>query len=88
MRKHNNTYAFSVAGTLATTRMWQPVTLNTTLWVWDNYTLYPGLSGFRGPFNGYTVPVDLREYPHRLRSRQTTGYNALYLDGHVEYKSI
>ena len=88
MRALRNTYAFSIAGTLTTTRVWDPETLKITTWVWDNYTLYPGVSGLRGTFSGHTVPPAIREYPHRLRSTKTEGYNLLYLDGHVEYKSI
>ncbi len=85
MREYGNTYAFSVARMLATRP--EPDRLAMHLCVWDNFTVYPGLSGFRGPFKGYSIPQYLREYPH-VSWMGRRGYNALYLDGHVEYKSF
>jgi prepilin-type N-terminal cleavage/methylation domain-containing protein/prepilin-type processing-associated H-X9-DG protein len=77
MQQHQNTYAFSIANTL---KRRQVIDSRKVLWVWDNYTLYPGLSGFIGPFSSYTIKVADRINPHRRE-----GYNALWLDGHVEY---
>ncbi|WP_145248393.1 DUF1559 family PulG-like putative transporter [Aeoliella mucimassa] len=83
MLLYGNTYAFSVAASL---KKRIPPNPKTSIWVWDNFSLKPGLSGFRGPFSGYTIRSSERVYPHgSLRSR---GYNVLYQDGHVEYKSI
>lgn len=82
---YRNTYAFSIAATLKTRRNWQAEDLRQQVWVWDNTTLYAGLSGFRGPFSGYTIPTAKREYPHRLRASASPLYNTLYLDGHVAY---
>jgi prepilin-type processing-associated H-X9-DG protein len=84
---YRNTYAFSIASALATTRNWQAEEMKRQLWVWDNTTLYAGLAGFRGPFTGYTIPSLKREFPHRLRSSGSPLYNTLYLDGHVKYHS-
>jgi len=81
-RAWQNTYAFSIA-TALTKR--NPPDQKTTLFVWDNYTLYPGLSGFRGPFAGYTIPTAKRGNPHPGFQSGSVGYNALYLDGHVEF---
>jgi prepilin-type N-terminal cleavage/methylation domain-containing protein/prepilin-type processing-associated H-X9-DG protein len=83
MMRHGNTYAFSVAEILKNRFNEDEAG---TLWVWDNFSLKPGLSGFRGPFSGYQIKADERVFPHAtLRS---SGYNALYLDGHVEYFAI
>ena len=81
-RAFQNTYAFSVASVLARRN---PPDQKTTLFVWDNYTLYPGLSGFRGPFAGYTIPTSRRVAPHPQFQSGSVGYNALYLDGRVDF---
>ena len=44
MLAYGNTYAFSVAAILKRKNVDQPAT---KLWVWDNFSMYPGLSGFR-----------------------------------------
>lgn len=82
MRAHRNTYAFSVAPGLAKRN---PPDQRTTIFVWDNYTLYPGLTGFRGPFSGYSIPVAKRTLPHQGFWSGSVGYNALYLDGHTSF---
>lgn len=83
MQEYRNTYAFSVASIL---EQRNPENQETSLWVWDNFNFKPGLSGFRGPFNGYTIPAKDRIDPHW--SWKQDGYNALFLDGHVEYKQL
>ena len=82
MLVHGNTYAFSVAKILERKNVEQSAEV---LWVWDNFSLYPGLSGFRGPFSGYTIPVRQRVYPHGMNR---PGYCALWLDGHVDFKAL
>ena len=82
MRGYRNTYAFSVATIL---KQRNPPGQGTTVFVWDNYTLYPGLSGFRGPFVGYSIPTAKRVLPHGGFGLGTVGYNALYLDGHTQF---
>jgi type II secretory pathway pseudopilin PulG len=82
MRAYRNTFAFSIATIL---KQRNPAEQHKQLFVWDNYTYYPGLSGFRGPFLGYTIPTDKRVLPHRGFALGTVGYNALYLDGHTEF---
>jgi prepilin-type processing-associated H-X9-DG protein len=81
-RNYQNTYAFSIATVLAKRN---PPNQSTTLFAWDNSTFYPGLSGFRGPFLGYTIPASKRTTPHAGFQTGSAGYNALYLDGHVEF---
>lgn len=84
MQQYLNTYAFSVAGKLEDRN---PEDQETSVWVWDNFNFKPGLSGFRGPFGKlYTLPKEEQVYPHH--SWKQDGYNTLYLDGHVEYKSL
>jgi prepilin-type N-terminal cleavage/methylation domain-containing protein/prepilin-type processing-associated H-X9-DG protein len=83
-RAHQNTYAFSIATVL---NKRNPPSQQTTLFVWDNTTFYPGLSGFRGPFMGYTIPVAKRTTTHSGFQTGSVGYNALYLDGHVDFFS-
>jgi len=80
MLQYHNTYAFSIATVLQKRDVPDKAKV---LWVWDNYNFYPGLSGFRGPFFGYTVKTSDQVFPHGMRGK---GYNALWLDGHVEYK--
>lgn len=82
MRDHRNTFAFSTAATLEKRN---PPNQATTLFVWDNYTLSPGLSGFRGPFVGYSIPTAKRVVPHVASVVGPVGYNALYLDGHTRF---
>ena len=82
MKDYGNTYAFSTA------QMYDKdldVKRASMHWaVWENYTLFPGTPGFRGPFGpGYTIPADERKYPHVTWGG--AGRNVLFLDGHVEY---
>jgi prepilin-type N-terminal cleavage/methylation domain-containing protein len=81
-RAYRNTYAFSIAAAL---KKKNPANQATSLFVWDNSTLSPGLSGFRGPFSGYSIPTAKRVEPHRSFALGPTGYNALYLDGHTQF---
>jgi len=81
-RAYQNTYAFSIATLLAKRN---PPDQATTLFAWDNTSFNPGLSGFRGPFVGYTIPTSKRTNPHARFQTGSAGYNALYLDGHVEF---
>ena len=81
-RAYRNTYAFSIATAL---KKKNPDNQATSLFVWDNSTLSPGLSGFRGPFSGYSIPTAKRVEPHRGFALGSTGYNALYLDGHTQF---
>ncbi len=83
MKLHENTYAFSIASSL---KKRNPPNPGIAVWVWDNYSFQPALSGFRGPFSKYTIPVADRVFPHG--SLRSEGYNVLYQDGHVEYKSL
>jgi prepilin-type N-terminal cleavage/methylation domain-containing protein/prepilin-type processing-associated H-X9-DG protein len=80
MQRHRNTYAFSVASVLKKRHVENK---RSHLMAWDNYNFYPGLSGFRGPFASYTIPAKNQVFPHGIGS---PGYNALWLDGHVEFK--
>lgn len=56
--------------------------------VWDNYNFDFALTGFFGPFKGYTLDADRRIYPHsysgmRFWNKPYARTNALYLDMHV-----
>lgn len=83
MKRHRNTYAFSIAKSLSSRN---PPNQKTSLWVWDNFSLKPGLSGFRGPFSAYTIKSSERVYPHgSLRGK---GYNQLFQDGHLGYRRL
>ena len=93
MRKYENTYAFNLAFKANDpdppnqTRD-ANMELQKTSWVWDNYSLKPGLSGFRGPFSNtsYNIPTAQRTYPHGTRS--SPGYMRSCVDGSVEYFTI
>jgi prepilin-type processing-associated H-X9-DG protein len=80
LQQFKNTYAFSLASVLTHRYIDEK---DKVLWVWDNINLRPALSGFRGPFNGYTIPTAEQVVPHGV---DMPGYNALWLDGHVEFK--
>jgi prepilin-type N-terminal cleavage/methylation domain-containing protein/prepilin-type processing-associated H-X9-DG protein len=79
MKIYQNTYAFSIAAIL---KRKYPENRDKILFVWDNFSIKPGLSGFFGPFRGYDIPQSERNYPHMENG--ILGYNALFLDGHVE----
>lgn len=81
-RAYRNTYAFSVAAALARRN---PPNQSTTIFTWDNSTFHPGLSGFRGPFIGYGIPAAGQVSPHAAPSSRSAAYNALYLDGRVDF---
>jgi prepilin-type N-terminal cleavage/methylation domain-containing protein len=81
-RAYRNTYAFSIAKVL---RQRNPPNQTTTLFVWDNYSFHPGLSGFRGPFAGYGIPAAQRVSPHAATPSRSAAYNALYLDGRIDF---
>jgi prepilin-type processing-associated H-X9-DG protein len=83
LRVYQNTYAFSIARNLKESG--EPWEEREQIWVWDNITLWPGLSGFRGPFHSNAIPVEDRIYPHAADSSTGTGYNILYQDGHVRF---
>ncbi|WP_432799757.1 type II secretion system protein [Poriferisphaera sp. WC338] len=96
MISYGNTYAFSIAKTLAKSRLFAIETQKKSAYrmvlVWDNYTLRPGLPGFRGPFSGYTIPSANRVMPHAIStpekgSGSSKGVNNLYIGGHVKLKS-
>lgn len=81
-RSYRNTYAFSIAKVLSRRN---PPNQATTLFVWDNYSFHPGLSGFRGPFAGYGIPASRRTSPHAASPSRSAAYNALYLDGRIDF---
>lgn len=89
MKLNRNTYTWSVAAALQ-----KPSTvknMSSTLWVWDNFSLYPGLSGFNGPFRSYTIPTKYRFYPHARQGENKDGLssvNVLFADGHVEVREF
>ncbi len=97
MQEYGNTYAFSIATILQTYRYeeFSMLKSKTHDFVWDNYTLYPGLTGFNGPFStGYTIPVEKRVAPHPLASGETSdtkgyegGRNVLDVSGFVQMHS-
>ena len=93
MRKYENTYAFNL--TFKANDPDPPnqtrdanMELQKTSWVWDNYSMKPGLSGFRGPFSStsYIISTAQRIYPHGTRS--SPGYMRSCVDGSVEYFEI
>jgi len=85
MSKFGNTYAFALRSDLTSSyRTKHP----NTLMVWDNFTLKPGLSGFRGPFSGYVIPASQRAYTHRSPDGKTHTVAELYAGGHVDVRTI
>ena len=97
MQEYGNTYAFSIAAKLNPKNFDTQKFKNNSLgrakspddvYVWDNYSMYPGLSGFRGPFSGYTITSG-RPYPHgaaRINGSTKVGKGSacqLHVDGHI-----
>lgn len=79
MTRFGTTYAFSIANVLFAQRV---ARFNPKAEIlWDNFTLYPGLSGFMGPFSSYTIPTALRKYPHAYAKPGTSGIAATRIDG-------
>lgn len=85
-----NTYAFSVSTAVKewTAKRRGRFSASRTFWVFDNYAIKPGLSGFRGPFSGYNFPETERRFPHTMKNKKLGATNVLYLDGHVDRDQI
>ncbi len=88
LRSTGSTYAFSIAGGLAQWTSGDRSKRADNLVVWENYTLHPGLSGFRGPFGSYSIPSASRVYPHRFRKQGKGAVIELYLGGYVDIRII
>lgn len=91
--QYENTYAFSIANALSDNKLMDYAARQPkAMWVWDNYSSYPGAPGFRGPFRGYNIASDQRTYPHleavasKNKDKLYLGTNALYYDGHADYR--
>ncbi|MGC4033233.1 MAG: hypothetical protein QM754_16175 [Tepidisphaeraceae bacterium] len=63
-KEFGNTYAFSIASVLKTYTAINRAKNPTSLVVWDNYTVQPGLSGFNGPFSNYSIPSSKQRVSH------------------------
>lgn len=63
MLSYKSTYAFSIAGNLTKWKSFDR-SVETSWFVWDNYSLKPGLTGYMGSFTGYNIPTAQRVYPH------------------------
>jgi len=93
MRQYDNTYAFNLSfkpndpDPPSQTRD-ANMEIQKTNWVWDNYALKPGLSGFRGPFSNtsYNIPTAQRKYPHS--TPKSPAYMRACVDGSVEFFQI
>lgn len=89
LRSFENTYWVSVNTAQAKWTAQQRGRIGrTAVWVSDNYSSRPGLSGFRGPFSNYTIPTSLRAYPHRLKNKRYGAANVVHFDGHIEVDQI
>ncbi len=89
MREYGNTYCVSIntiIGTYTSINRGRQAAVNTP-WVFDNYSSFPGLTGFRGPFTGYNIPSTQWVFPHNL-SNKAGAVNELFLDGHTELKKV
>ena len=86
MKGLGNTYAFSNAPGLSAWNRPMRAAKGDGVFAWDNHTYYPGLSGFRGPFNGYVIPTEKRTYPHRWAGKWEGAVCELKMDGDVTVK--
>jgi len=93
MLPYRNTYAFSIAGIIEK-NTWSALMNRRngsawkTYWVWDNYSVRPGDSGYPGPFGaGYGLSADEQKmnYPHSyaIERKINKAVNVVYLDGHA-----
>jgi prepilin-type N-terminal cleavage/methylation domain-containing protein len=88
LQQYGNTYSFSIASGLKDWTSIHRSRRQDNLIVWDNWTQWPGLTGFRGPFSGYNIPTNMRTRPHGPY-KNGKGYVAeLYLGGHVALKHL
>jgi prepilin-type processing-associated H-X9-DG protein len=89
MKKCGNTYAFSIAGILTTTKVMDLKRYSKTWLVWDNYTLYPYTPGVRsnGSETGFSIATKDRLYPHNIlpdkEHKDSKAVNVLYADSHA-----
>jgi len=89
MRDLGNTYAFSIAAMLDTTKTFQMKRHATTWLVWDNWMFRPYTPGFRasGSTSGFTMDIKDRLMPHNSNATTTKAqfcfFNILYADSHV-----
>jgi prepilin-type N-terminal cleavage/methylation domain-containing protein len=81
------TYAFSVNSNMSQTSIWRSKHPD-TLMVFDNFSSRPGLSGFRGPFSGYVLPVAERFYGHRTPGGKAKGIAELYFNLNVGLRDL
>ncbi len=88
MKDLGNTYAFSIAAMLKTTKTSTMKRMRTTWLVWDNYQYYPYTPGFlaNGSEAGFAIPLEERKIPHSFGRGLNTSkaINVLYADCHVE----
>jgi type II secretory pathway pseudopilin PulG len=89
MKSYGNTYAFSIAASLASANSKSRSKLPDSWMVWENYTAYPWLSGSRAGSNtnGYTIPVNQRYMPHR-RINKLGVHGILFWDLHVGVSEV
>ena len=71
MGELGNTYAFFA---LSTSQLRYGLRDPDLLLAWDNHTLRPGLSGFRGPFSSYVISTADRPIPHKWPSMGGEGF--------------
>jgi prepilin-type N-terminal cleavage/methylation domain-containing protein/prepilin-type processing-associated H-X9-DG protein len=89
MRKCGNTYAFSIAEILKTTKVPDLKRYSKTWLVWDNYTLMPYTPGVRssGSEVGFSIATKDRLYPHNFSHNEdrkdNKSANVLYADSHA-----
>ena len=93
MRDIGNTYCYSVAGMLKTTKTTGMKRFHKTWLIWDNYMSYPYTpgsylnTGDGETATGFTIPADQRIYPHNISNaenrKDARAINILYADSHA-----
>lgn len=91
LKRFRNTYAFTLNATvLAGGSLRRGRAKETVTMVYENVTLMPGLSGFIGPFSGYSIPTSQRVYPHRFK--RPDGIRGAFYDlkigGHISINQV
>lgn len=91
LKRYRNTYAFTLNATvLAGGALRRGRAKETVTMVYENVSLMPGLSGFMGPFSGYTIASSQRVYPHRFKRPDGVrgAFYELKIGGHISINEL
>lgn len=88
LSKYGNTYAFSIAAVLKTYTAIHRAKNPNSVVVFDNLTIFPGLSGFNGPFANYTIDSSKQRVSHARYQGRKGAVNELKMDNSVSTRAV